>query len=208
MNTPRHFKQQLADELNARAAILSAPAPAGPRALLRLAPRRPMRLAMGVIAAAATVAVAWPLASGASGSHGSQQAAPKSQGTGGAGLDIVNADYAVKSQQGGKILIDLFSPRGLPGLQAVLRKAGIPAAVLTPSASCPTHIHGNRDNGKLREVMPSSHKLPDGSVVSVIDPSAIPKGDTMLFIAILDRGRMQGLGIALVRHVPSCISVV
>jgi hypothetical protein len=163
-----------------------------------------MRLAMGAVAAVATVAVAWPLASGATGSHRPQQAAPTSHGTGGAGLNIVNADYVVKSQPGGKILIELHNPKGALGLQADLRRAGIPATVLMPPSSCPTTLHGNRDNGHLQDLF-RAYKGPHGHEWYIVDPSAIPRGDTLLIVP-LDSHPTNGMSLSLERHVPSCVN--
>lgn len=218
MNAPLHFKQQLADELNARATSLSAPA--GGRALLRLrAPRRRMAFTVGAVAAAAAVAVALPLASG---SHSTQQAAPTPPGavntgpgtsatpTSGSlstGLNIVNADFAVQSKPGGMVAIQLFNPKGVPGLQAALDKAGIPAAVLTPTASCHATIHNDGSaRGDLKKVMPPSdtRREPDG-IYHLINPSAIPAGDYLLFVARFEPGQVQGLGFTLVRQVPACV---
>ncbi|TJZ99850.1 RNA polymerase sigma factor [Actinacidiphila oryziradicis] len=220
VNAPLHFKQQLADELNAHATSLSAPA--GHRALLRLrAPRRRMTLTIGAVATAAAVAVALPLASG---SHSTQQAAQAPHGTVNTGpgtsatptptsgslstgLNIVNADYAVQSKPGGMVAIQLFNPKGVPGLQAALDKAGIPAAVLTPTASCHATIHNDGSaRGDLKKVMPPSdtRREPDG-IYHLINPSAIPAGDYLLFVARFEPGQVQGLGFTLVRQVPACV---
>jgi hypothetical protein len=219
VTTPVHFKQQLADELAAHATSLSAPA--GHRALVRL-PRPRAALALGAVAAAAAVAVALPLTSG---SHTAQQAAPAPHATvstgsatssaapspsaPGTGRDIVNADYAVKFAPGGAVYVELFSPRGVPGLQADLRKAGIPAAVMTPSASCHAKIptdHSGRSN--VVKVAPPSraHRAPDGGLDQLIQPSAIPKGDQLLFVAHFAPDEVQGLAFMLVHEVPSCVS--
>jgi hypothetical protein len=217
VNAPVHFKQQLADELNVRATSLSAPA--GHRAVVRFARRRPVALTLGAVAAAAAVAVALPLASG---SHSTRQAAPTAHGTVSAGpgtsatatpqstvstgLNIVNADYAVQSKPGGTVSVELFNPKGVPGLQAALRAADIPAAVLTPSASCHATIQHD-PTGNVAKVMPFTelHKGPDGVEQHVIHPSAIPEGDSLLFVAHFD-GPVKGLGFMLVRKVPSCVS--
>jgi hypothetical protein len=217
VNTPVHFRQQLADELTARATSLSAPA--GHSVLVRL--RRPVRrmpLALGAAAAAvAAVAVAVPLTSGshsapraaASTGPAPSSAAPTAHGTASAGLDVVNADYAVKSAPGGTVSVQLFTPRGAAGLQADLRRAGIPAAVLTPSASCHATIREDRSGrSNVVKVMPptGTRRGSDGAISHLIDPSAIPEGDHLLFIAHFAPGQAQGLGVALVREIPSCVS--
>ncbi|MFF1838139.1 hypothetical protein ACFVXE_28610 [Streptomyces sp. NPDC058231] len=219
MNAPAHFKEQLADELNAHATSLSAPA--GHRALLRLrTPRRRVALTVGVAAAAAAVAVALPLASG---SPSAQQAAPAPHSTASTGLgtsaeqtpqstpntpstslNIVNADYAVQSKPGGMVSVQLFNVKGIPGLQAALDKAGIPAKVMVPSASC--HTTGHTDNsphGSLLKVMPPSGFHRNG--VRDIKPSAMQTGDHLLFIVDTESSPLKALAITLVHQVPSCI---
>ncbi|WP_328319044.1 hypothetical protein [Streptomyces sp. NBC_00388] len=215
MNAPVHFKQQLAEELNARAASLSAPA--GHRTLLHM-PRRRVALTVG-LAASAAVAVALPLMSG---SHGAQQtasgprstagtgagepAAPTSQGTPGtSGLNIVNADYAVKSKPGGMVSVQLFDTKGVPGLRAALAQAGIPATVMAPSASC--HISSRTGDGphsSLRKVAPESGFHSNGA--RDFKPSAIAPGDHLLFIADSKSGPVNLLAIRLVRGLPSCVT--
>ncbi|MHA6758139.1 hypothetical protein [Streptacidiphilus sp. PAMC 29251] len=130
-------------------------------------------------------------------------------GTPGTGdLNIVNADYAVQSKPGGTVAVQLFGPKGVPGLQAALDQAGIPAAVMTPSASCHEAIE-NDDSGRynLAQVLPPSgsggHGGPAG-MYQLIRPSAIPAGDHLLFIARFD-GPVKALGILLVLQVPSCV---
>lgn len=217
MNVPAHFKQQLADELNAHAAALSAPA--GHRTLLRLhAPRRRVALVVGVAAAAAAaVAVALPSTSA---SHSDQQAAPARQsapvssgssGTSGAsvssgtsGLNIVNANYSVRSKPGGMVSVQLFDLKGVPGLQATLDKAGIPAKVMAPSASCSAtgHTHDS-PHGSLLKVAPPSGFHSNG--VRDINPGAIVPGDHLLFVPASKSGPVTSLAITLVRQLPTCV---
>ncbi|WP_405779635.1 hypothetical protein [Streptomyces sp. NBC_00859] len=213
LNAPTHFKEQLADELNARAAALSAPA--GHRSLLRM-PRHRVALTVGLAAAAATVAVALPLTSGTPGAQqtasaphstaapGSKEsAAPTSQGA--SGLHIVNADYAVQSKAGGLVSVQLFSAKGVPGLQAALDKAGIPAKVMVRSASCPaTGRTGTSPQGSLLKVAPQSGFHSNGA--RDFKPSAIVPGDHLLFTAeSKSGGPVTMLSIRLVRQLPSCL---
>ncbi|MEU6478883.1 hypothetical protein ABZ858_18710 [Streptomyces sp. NPDC047017] len=208
MNTPAHFKEQLADELHAHATSLSTPA--GHRVVLRpRAPRRRTVLTVGLAAAAAAVAVALPLDSGA---HSTQKAAPTpltastgpaSRSTPGTGLYIVDADYAVRSQPGGLVSVQLFDTKGVPGLQAALDKAGIPAKVLVPSASCRTTGSSGRPRGSLTEVVPPSGYHRDG--VRDIKPGAIRPGDHLLFIAETDGGAPDLLAVRLVGTLPECV---
>jgi hypothetical protein len=208
---PTHFKQRLADELTAHAATLDAPT--GHRTLLRL---RPVALTVGVAAAAAAVAVALPLTSA---SHGARQAgsasrttaasaptanAPATAGTG--DLDIVNADYTVRSAPGGLVSVRLFDTKGAPGLQAALDKAGVPAKVLVPSATC--HSTGRthrRPRGSLLKVAPLSGFHRNG--VRDVRPGAIVPGDHLLLVANTDKGPVTSLAITLVRDLPRCVPV-
>ncbi|MDI5972798.1 hypothetical protein POF50_026230 [Streptomyces sp. SL13] len=201
MNAPAHFKQQLAAELHAHAATLSAPR--GHRALFRLpAPRRALPLAMGVAAAAAVTAIALPLASGA---HPAQRAAAPHSAASSGGLNIVNADYTVQSKAGGLVSVQLFDLKGVPGLQAALDKAGIPAKVLAPSASChaPTPP-GDSPHGSLLKAVPPSGFHSDGA--RDINPGAIVAGDHLLFVPASKNGPVTSLAITLVRQLPSCIA--
>ncbi|MFE2374911.1 hypothetical protein [Streptomyces sp. NPDC059398] len=210
MNAPAHFKQQLADELNAHATSLAAPT--GHRTLLRpSASRRWVPATVGLAAAAAAVAVAVPLMSG---SHSAQVAEPLRHSTAstgpsaattppGSGLHIVNADYAVRSKPGGMVSVQLFSAKGVPGLQAALDKAGIPAKVLVPSASCRATGPTDRPSGSLLKVAPQSGFHSNG--VRDFKPSAIEPGDHLLFIADTGSGPVKGLAIRLVGRAPGCV---
>ena len=213
MNAPVHFKQQLALELNARATALSASDPSGRPAVVRLrAPRRRrMSLTVGVAAAAVAVAVAVPLASGSS--HSTRRSAPTARGPVTAPgtpaadrLNIVTADYAVQAEAGGKVLVRLFDPKGVAGLRAALEKAGVPAAVMVPEASChAATVPDDSGHGNLTKVLPPSggRSGPDG-LQQLIDPAAIPAGDHLLLVARFD-GPVNALTVELVRRLPSCV---
>ncbi|MEU9098399.1 hypothetical protein [Streptomyces sp. NPDC048361] len=207
MNTPVHFKQQLADELNARATALVPQS--GLRARTRV-PRGRFTLALGAVAAAVAVAVAVPLLGGTH--HGAQDgqtatgtsAAPSLQVKG--GLDIVTADYAVKSVPDGTIAVKVMNPKGIPGLQAALRKAGIPATVMTFSASCHTKVQydGSVDSMQVFPREAGGSGL-DGRY-SLIKPSAVPAGDHLLFVPTVgSQGQIGTLQMSVVREVPSCV---
>jgi len=131
--------------------------------------------------------------------------APIPQGTSGtSGLNIVNADYAVQSKPGGMVSVQLFDLKGVSGLQAVLDKAGIPAKVMVPSASCHTTGHPDSSpHGSLLKVAPPSGFHRNG--VRDIKPSAIVPGDHLLFIANSKSGPATLLAITLVHRLPSCI---
>jgi len=200
VNTPLHFKQQLADELAAHAASL--PAPDGKHAPVRL--RAPRRVALTVgVAAAAAVAVTVPLASG---SHGTRQAAGTPSATASTGIDIVNADYAVRSESGGTVSVELFRPQGVRSLQIALRKAGIPAAVLIPSDTCRTTVRVDRSGrGDINKVVSAGRALRASDGASqLITPSAIPKGDTLLLVARFGH-KPKAMAAMLVSQVPHCV---
>lgn len=187
MNTPLHFKQQLADELNARATVLAAPTALRPR--IR-APRRRLTFTLGAVAAAAAVAIAVPLAGG---SHDTQ--------AGSVSIDVATANYTVKSIPDGTIAVKLMNSKGIPGLQAALSQAGIPAAVMGFSTSC--HAKVDHDNSvDIEKVFPHSA---DGHG-ELIRLSAVPKGEHLLITpTIAPNGAIGGLEMSVVREVPNCV---
>ncbi|MEW2275768.1 hypothetical protein [Streptomyces griseofuscus] len=213
MNTPAHFKEQLADELRAHAA--ARPHHTGHRALLPTrAPRRRIVLTIGIATAAAAMAIAVPLATGTHNAQdvdsamprtsNSSSASPAPQGGPGTPLNIVNADYAVRSKADGMVSIQLFDVKGAAGLQAVLDQAKIPAKVIVPSASCRTSGHVDEStHGSLLKAVPLSGHHGDGS--RDIKPSAIEPGDHLLFIPDTSSGKPHVIAIRLVHQVPSCI---
>ena len=202
---PLHFKQQLADELHARATALAAPT--GHRVRTR-APRRRLTFTLGAVAAAVAVAVAVPLAGG---THDKQtvagpSAAPAPHRSGSSSIDITTADYVVKSIPGGTIAVEVMSPKGIPGLQAALRQAGIPAAVMGFSASChATVLTDDSDAAWKAFPQPSPDSGLNGHY-SLIKPSAVPKGEYLLFEATTaPNGAVGTLQMSVVRQVPSCV---
>ncbi|NED91125.1 hypothetical protein G3I76_64960 [Streptomyces sp. SID11233] len=219
MNAPLHFKEELARELAGHAATLPA---AGRRAPVRLhSPLRRVAFTAGLAAVGAAVVAALPLLSGP---HDATQAAPAPQASatqqsgsgiasptphtgGGARLDIANADYAVKSGPGGTVSVQLFHRKGAPGLQATLRKAGVPAAVMTPSASCHATFHSDHPNLKaLDKVLPNDEvKRNSRGIYHVINPAAIPEGDHLVFIVTSSGPDLQMVEATLSRQVPTCL---
>ncbi|MFJ3592099.1 hypothetical protein ACIQUY_15655 [Streptomyces sp. NPDC090231] len=220
MNAPLHFKEELARELAEHAATL--PSPTTRRAPVRLhSPLRRVAFTAGLAAACAAVVAALPLLSGP---HDATQAAPASQapatqgsGSGtasptprtgeGARLDIANADYAVKSGPGGTVSVQLFRRKGAPALQATLRKAGVPAAVMTPSASCHATFHSDHANLKaLEKVLPNDEvKRNSRGIYHVIHPASIPEGDHLVFIVTSSGPDLQMVEATLSRQVPTCL---
>ncbi|KOU35033.1 hypothetical protein [Streptomyces sp. WM6378] len=205
MNAPLHFKQQLADELNARAATL-ADLP-GHRARIRV-PRRRVTFTLGAVAAAVAVAVAVPLAGG---THDKQtaagpSAAPTPHRAESGGIDIVNADYAMKSIPDGTIAVKVMSPKGIPGLQDALRQAGIPAAVMGFSASCNATVHYDNSVDPLKVFPQVGADSGISGHYSLIRPSAVPHGEHLLFVATTGpHGQVGTLQMSVVREVPNCV---
>ncbi|MFJ4913066.1 hypothetical protein [Streptomyces sp. NPDC088726] len=221
MNAPLHFKEELARELAGHAATL--PAPTGRPAPVRApSPLRRVAFTAGLAAVAAGVVAALPLLSGP---HDTTQAAPAPQATAttqGSGsatasptphtgavarLDIANADYAVKSGPGGTVSVQLFRRKGAPGLQSTLRKAGVPAAVMTPSASCHATFHSDHANLKaLDKILPQDEvKRNSRGIYHVIDPAAIPEGDHLVFVVTSSGPDLQMVEVTLSRQVPPCL---
>ncbi|MFI0978350.1 hypothetical protein ACH4SP_15300 [Streptomyces sp. NPDC021093] len=195
MNTPLHFKQQLADELHARANTLNAST--GHRTRARAARPR-LTFALGAVAAAAVVAVAVPVAL----SGPSAEPAPHRTGSSSGGsIDIVTANYTVKSVPDGTIAVKLMNRKGIPGLQAALREAGVPAVVMDFSASCRTKV--DRDNSvDIQKVFPDGADGRD----TLIRLSAVPKGEHLLFTPTpAPNGAIGGLEMSVVRQVPGCV---
>jgi hypothetical protein len=207
VNAPLHFKQQLAEELRARAITLDAPS--GHRVRTR-APRRRLAFTLGAVAAAVAVAVAVPLADG---THGKQAAAgpsaapaPLHTGSSSNSIDIVTADYVVKSVPDGTIAVEVMDTKGIPGVQAALRQAGIPAAVMGFSASCHATLDID-DSAAAWKALPEPD--PNSGLsghYTLIRPSAVPKGEQLLFMATTaPDGKVDTLQIAVVRQVPGCV---
>lgn len=185
---------------NSPETIPTAPADRRPRTRT---PRGRLGLALGAVAAAVAVAVALPLAGG---SHGTQAAAVSSnasasQGTAATGLDISEAGYTVQAAPGGTVSVKLMNVKGIPGLQAALRKAGIPAAVMKFSASCHTKVQYD-NKVDIQKVFPQST---DGRE-TLIRLSAVPKGEHLLFVATTAAdGKVAQLSSSVVRQIPGCV---
>ncbi|MFD9817845.1 hypothetical protein [Streptomyces violascens] len=208
MNAPLHFKQQLADQLNARATTLTAPpGPAGHRVWSR-APRRRLTFTLGAVAAAVAVGVAVPLVGGTHDQRAADgpSAAPTAHRTKSGGIDIVNADYVVKSIPDGTIAVQVMSPKGIPGLQDALRRAGIPAVVTGFSASCNATVHYDNSVDPLKVFPQPGADSGISGHYSLIRPSAVPEGEHLLFVATTGlHGQVGTLQMSVVREVPTCV---
>ena len=169
----------------------------------RRSPRRRLTFTLGAVAAAVAVAVAVPLAGG---SHAKQaaagpSAAPAGNGTASSSLNIVTTDYSVKSSPDGTVAVALVHPQGMAALDAALRKAGVPAAVMEFSASC--HAKVDYDNSiDPQKVFPQSAN----GRVALIQPSAIPKGEFVLIGEMMTPvGGLVPSSLSVVHQVPSCL---
>ncbi|WP_042384707.1 hypothetical protein [Streptacidiphilus melanogenes] len=198
LDTPVNFRQRLGDELTARAAALPTPSAAPVR------PRHARRIAvtsLGLAAAVTAVVV---------GAHaGSSPAAPLATPTtsptagGSAAPAFGEAGYTVTVRPGHIVALKIIGTR-LSGLQTALRRAGLPAVVLTPSAACTTKVTPV-DSSRLGAVMSLD---PENGRVALLDASAIPPGDTLLVVdespaAALHKS-VGSLAYMLTEHAPNC----
>ncbi|MEY9835295.1 hypothetical protein [Streptacidiphilus sp. EB103A] len=179
MNTLTHFQQSLDTELRERAALL----PAAPAPARRARPPRRVLLAAGTAAAAVAVAVAVPL-------------------TTGGGADPA---FAVTQRADGTVAIRLFSPSGISGLQAELRRLGIHAVALEATRGCKEKDPVN--TAAMQNVIVD--RVDRTSPLTIIRPSAIPPDQTLL-ISVYEVGpadKPAGVAVRLetVRQVPHCI---
>lgn len=181
----------------------TAPAdPSDPRSGART-PRRRLAFTLGAVAAVVAVAVAVPLGGG---THGKQaaadpSAAPAAHRTASSSLDIVTTDYTVQSVPDGTIAVKLMNVKGIPGLQAALRQAGVPAAVMGFSASCHATVDTDESVDPQQVFPPSANGR-----ITLIRPSAVPKGEHLLFEpTTAPDGKVGMLQMSVVRQVPSCV---
>lgn len=195
MNTLTHFQQSLDAELRERAALpLPVPAPAR-----RARPPRRMLLAAGTAAAAITVAVAVPLSTG-SGSP---------------------AAFAVTPHSDGTVGVQLFSPQGIVGLQAALRRLHIPAVATAATQDCkakPTIGQHVKSTDPLVKVIAGQRVVPGKGTLTLIRPSAIPPGETLLISVYTfgfdhrlppnpPSGPTTVVEFGLVHQVPACVTL-
>jgi hypothetical protein len=207
MNAPVHFKQRLAEELDAHAATLSAPGANAPVPVRVRSPRRRIAFTVAVAAAAAGLVIV-PLVNGSHGAGtttatGDTRTASTSDGD----LNVVNADYSVQSRADGMVAVQLFDPKGAAGLQAALDKAKIAAVVKVPSATCHAVVHNDTSSAAdVSKVVPPSKTYQEKGVINhLIDPSAIPSGDHLLFVVFFHPDEVSAVSYRLVTEVPSCV---
>jgi len=202
VTTPLHFQQQLGAELAARAANLPA---AG--ITVRVRPRHTRRLvATGFgLAAAATAVVLMPHTGATSEAPAPQAGPTASQAVGGGSVavQLSTASYTVTPNKDGTVSFQLIGAEW-SGLQSALRSVGVPALVMTPSASCHTPVA--TDSSQLESVMSLD---PKNGRIAVLHPAAIPPGESLLLLNKAPKGALHpstvgSLEIALTKQTPSC----
>ncbi|MFD5467518.1 hypothetical protein ACFWIQ_32570 [Kitasatospora sp. NPDC127059] len=208
MNTPLHFRQQLGAELTARAANLPT---AGTRAPAR--PRHTRRLvATGFGLAAAVTAVVLLPHDGTGPATPATPAAPAPQtgpatapSTGGspAAVQLTTASYTVTPNKDGTVSVQLMGAEW-SGLQGALRSVGVPALVMTPSASCHTPV--TTDSSRLDAVMSLD---PKNGRIAILHPGAIPPGESLLVLNTAPQGSLHpgtvgSMDITLTKETPGC----
>ncbi|MFJ8625912.1 hypothetical protein ACIRD3_24135 [Kitasatospora sp. NPDC093550] len=212
MTTPLNFQQQLGAELAARAADLPA---AG--TTVRGRPRHTRRLvATGFgLAAAVTAVVLMPhtgatgvapapqAGTGASPTAGAPTAGAPTGGGGSTAVRLSTASYTVTPNEDGTVSFQLIGA-DWSGLQGALRSVGVPALVMTPSASCHTPVA--TDSSRLEAVMSLD---PNNGRIAILHPAAIPPGESLLLLNVAPKGAVHpstvgSLEISLTAEAPSC----
>ncbi|MFH9349138.1 hypothetical protein [Kitasatospora sp. NPDC017646] len=202
MTTPLNFQQRLGAELAARAANLPATG-----ATVRVRPRRSRRLVVTGfgLAAAVTAVVLMP-------HNGATSVAPEPQagagasptaGGGSAAVQLSTASYTVTPNKDGTVSFQLIGAEW-SGLQSALRSVGVPALVMTPSASCHTPVA--TDSSRLESVMSLD---PGNGRIAILHPAAIPPGESLLLLDVAPKGALHpstvgSLEISLTSETPSC----
>ncbi|MEY9843042.1 hypothetical protein [Streptacidiphilus sp. MAP5-3] len=198
VDTPVNFQQRLGDELTARAAA---------RPVLSLTPvrqRHTRRIAVTSLGLAAAVTAA-VLGTHAVGSPATPQAAPAPSSAGNSNSTPVFSDvgYTVTVRPGHIVALEIIGTK-LAGLQAALHRTGLPAVVLSPSATCPTKVTPV-DSSHLGQVMSLD---PKNGRVALLDPGAVPHGDTLLVVDEAPPGALHksvgSLAVMLTNPAPTC----
>lgn len=198
MNAPVNFRQRLGDELAVRATALPAPSPAPVR------PRHARRIAVtsiGLAAAVTAVVLGTQAGSGPAAPQATPVAPPAADGGSAPALGTV--DYTVSVRPDKVVALEIVGTK-LSGLQAALRRAGVPAVVLTPSATCRSEVTPV-DSGHLGAAMSLD---PKNGRVALLDPGAIPHGDTLLIVDEAPGSALHksvgSMAYLLTRPAPSC----
>ncbi|MBO1413095.1 hypothetical protein [Streptomyces sp. FH025] len=202
MTTPQHFQQQLGAELTARAANLPAA-----DTTVRVRPRHTRRLvATGFgLAAAVTAVVLVPHTETTPAAPVPQAGPAASPGAGNSptAVQLSTASYTVTPNKDGTVSFQLTGAEW-SGLQNALRSVGVPALVMTPSASCRTSVA--TDSSRLDAVMSLD---PHNGRIAILHPAAIPPGESLLLLNTAPKGGLHpstvgSLEISLTKETPSC----
>ncbi|MFI9325216.1 hypothetical protein ACIGXI_36330 [Kitasatospora aureofaciens] len=202
MTTPLHFQQRLGAELAARAENLPAA-----DTTVRVRPRHTRRLvATGLgLAAAVTAVVLIPRTDTTPAAPVPQAGPTASRTAGGAPTEVQlsTASYTVTPNKDGTVSFQLMGAEW-SGLQNALRSVGVPALVMTPSASCHTPVA--TDSSRLDAVMSLD---PANGRIAILHPAAIPPGESLLLLNTAPKGGLHpstvgSLDISLTKETPGC----
>ncbi len=192
LDTPVNFRQRLEDELTARAAARPVLVP------LPVRRRHTGRIAVTSLGLAAAVAAVLLGTQTGSGPATRQEAVPPA---GGGALGEVG--YTVTVRPDHLVAVEIIGTE-LAGLQDALRRAGLPAVVLSPSASCSAEVTPV-DTGHLGRAMSLD---PENGRVALLDPGAVPAGDTLLVVDEAPPGALHksvgSLAVMLTDPAPTC----
>ncbi|UUU43066.1 hypothetical protein [Streptomyces sp. NBC_00162] len=185
-NRPIAFEQRLKAELLVRMPDRPAPGPAP----VRRSPARRYRLslALGAVAATAAGLIALPVlgdSGGASPAHA----------------------YTLTRADDGSILVELFHPDGLPGLERELRGLGFSVAMVygKPKSECPTYAGAAID--VPGEPLTSAN---ENGIVLRINAKTLPAGHTLILempseTRLARHPGAMGFGVVEASKVPPCV---
>ncbi|MFD5146878.1 hypothetical protein [Streptomyces sp. NPDC058401] len=131
-----------------------------------------------------------------------------------------SAAYAVSRSDDGTIVVDLYNPEGISGVERELRALGIPVAVVPekPEAECPM-VAGGFDGpvglitdergvivGESQEQLFGFRKGGGGGLVLTINARTLPAGHTLVLVdPVRPRLTYVGAGSIPTERVPSCV---
>ncbi|MFI5760286.1 hypothetical protein ACIA8F_05015 [Streptomyces sp. NPDC051563] len=131
-----------------------------------------------------------------------------------------SAAYALSRSDDGSIVVNLYNPDGIAGVERELRALGIPVAVVPekPQAQCPA-VAGGFDGpvglitdergvitGVSQEQLFGFRKGGDGGLVLTINARTLPAGHTLVLVdPVRPRLTYVGAGSMPTERVPSCL---
>ncbi|MFE9636816.1 hypothetical protein [Streptomyces sp. NPDC006463] len=186
---PSAFEQRLKAELLVRMTDQPAPVPAPYR---RSAARRyRIPLALGAVAAAAAGLIALPVLGDSGGSSPAHA-------------------YTLTRADDGSILVELFQPDGLPGLEAELRGLGVSVAMVygKPKSECPTDMlaMGPAFDDPKEPLLSTNEK----GFVLRINARTVPPGHTLVLempseTRLARLPEAMGFGVHESSRIPPCV---